>query len=626
MDLQDLRSFSAVAGAGSISRAAARLHVTQSALSRRIRSLEAELGVALLERGRAGVVPTTAGAGFLESTRRILTQAEAAVERARQAAHGVRGRVVLGIGRTSLWQDVVQRAVTLIRAHFPSLELDLREVEAGPQQWRQLAAGELDLAIGLHPPTRTGLAAEAIFDATLNCALLPRSSPLAGRDELHPEDLEQLPLLWVPREAHPELTARLEDELVRLRVRSPVRYEYSGPHALWLAVASGAGWSPVAAFFRDWAPDGTVAIPVAGLRVALTNSAIWRPDERRPIALLVLEALRAYRDGRPLPDAGSTTAPTPARSARDAGRPARTPDVAELVALVTAIREESLGRAAERLGVTQPALSRQIQGLERVVQAPLLERLPRGVRPTPAGASLAADAERLLAALEELRGELTRTHRAALGRCIAGTVEIALHDKTVGSVIAAIGSRIPALSFETEQLNTLAQVNALLAGRIDIGFAHRDAGADDDARIARLALTRDVISAALFAAGTALAKRANLSVGDLASIPWLFVAEPYEPRLYTRVMRALARLGLKPEAVLAYPGFQPIFTHLPATKGWTLGLGRHLKHPPPGLVAVRVRGLRIPWGIDLLWRRNEPRPDVLRVIEIAREVIRKRRS
>lgn len=283
-----------------------------------------------------------------------------------------------------------------------------------------------------------------------------------------------------------------------------------------------------------------------------------------------------------------------------------------------------MGRAAERLGVTQSALSRQIQGLERAVAGPLLERLPRGVRPTPAGASLAADAERLLAALEDLRGEVTRVHRAALGRCIAGAVELALFETTVGGLVSAITSRIPSLTLGTDGLNTPAQVDALLAGRIDIGFAHRDSGADDDARIARLALTRDTISVVLVAEETPLAKRASLGVGDLASVPWLFVTEAYEPRLYTRVMRALSRLGMKPGAVIAYPGFQAIWTHLAATKGWTLGLARHLKHPPRGLVAVRVRGLRIPWGIDLLWRRDERRPDVLRVVEIAREVIRRR--
>jgi DNA-binding transcriptional LysR family regulator len=624
VDLQDLRSFSAVAGEGSVSRAATRLHLSQPALSRRMSDLETELQVALLDRHRSGVAPTPAGTDFLEGARRVLAQVDAAIERAREAAQGVRGKLVLGVGRTSLWQDVIQRAMTLVRAHLPTLEIELREIEAGPQQWKRLAEGEIDLAIGLHPPTHlTHLAADPIFDATLDCALLPRSSPLAGREQLRPEDLRQVPLLWGKRELHADLTDRLLDALARSGIRSEMRYEYSGPHAIWLAVASGAGWSPVPAFLREWAPDGTVAVPVPGLSVSLTNSAIWRHDEERPVVLTVVEALRAYRDGRPLPDISAGNHGRPRRAAK--GKGARAIDVPELRALVAAVREEGLGRAAETLEVTQPALSRQIQGLERAVGTPLLERLPRGVRATAAGHSLAVDAERVLVAIDGLRGELTRAHRAALGRCLAGTVEAASHDETVGRIIATITSRNPALRFSTERLTTPAQVDALLAGRIDIGFGHIDAGAEDDTHIARLVLTKDVVAVALLAADAPLARRANVSVADLAPLPWLFVTEAFEPVLYGRVMRALERLKLRPEAVVAYPGFQTIWTHLPMVQGWTLGLARHRKHPPAGLVAVPVRGLRIPWGVELLWRRDERRADVLGVVKVAREVVSRKK-
>ena len=622
MDLEDLRTFTVTVGEGTLSRAARRLRVTQSALSRRIHALEAELQVGLLERHRTGVLPTAPGMDFLEGARRILTQAQAAIDRAREAAGGARGALVLGVGKTSLWQDVVQRAVTVLRGHYPTIDLELLEIEAGPAQWRQLAAGELDLAIGMHPPsTLRDLEADPIFDATLDCALLPRSHRLAGRETLSPEDLAEVPLLWGSPALHPDLTTRLQESLTRGRITSPIRAEYSGPHAIWLAVSTGAGWSPVPAFFREWSPDGTVAIPVTGLRVPLTNSAIWRRGERRPVVRLVIDALRAYRDGRPLPAAAQP--PEPRASAR---RKPATADVPELKAVMAAVRAESLGRAAEQLGITQPALSRQIQALERAVGTPLLERWARGVRATAAGRSLAADAGRILAALDGLRGELDRAHRAALSRCVIGTVELALAERTVGQIVTALTRRTPPLSVSTLALSTPAQVEALMAGRIDLGFAHHGAGAAGHPHLGRLAVTRDSVSVALVPAGHPLASRTAVRIADLSPLEWFFVTEAYEPVLYGRVMRVLHRLGLKPAAVVAFPGFHALWSHLAGAQGWTLGLERHRKHPPPGLAAVPVRGLRIPWGLDLIWRRDDRRANVRAVVDIARTIGKQRVS
>ena len=622
MDLEDLRAFTVAVGEGTLSRAARRLRVTQPALSRRIHALEAELQVGLLERHRTGVLPTAPGMDFLDGARRILAQTQAALDRARAAAHGARGSLVLGVGKTSLWQDVVQRAITVLRAHYPTIEIELVEVEAGPPQWRQLVGGELDLAIGMHPPaTRRDLEAEPIFDATLDCALLPRSHRLAGREELAAADLAEVPLLWGSPTLHPDLTARLEEALGRCGIRSPVRADYSGPHAIWLAVSAGAGWSPVPAFFRDWSPDGTVAVPVTGLRVPLTNSAIWRRGERRSVVRLVIDALRAYRDGRPVPAAAPAPAPPPPPPARGA---AAAGDVAELKAVVAAVRSESLGRAAEELGITQPALSRQIRGLERIVGAPLLERWTRGVRATPAGRSLAADAQRILSALDGLRGELDRAHRAALSRCAIGTVELALAEQTVGQIVTAITRRTPPLAVSTFSLSTPAQVDALMAGRIDLGFTHHGAGAAGHPHLGRLAVTRDTVSVALVPAGHPFASRAGVRIADLSPLEWFFVTEAYEPVLYGRVMRVLHRLGLKPAAVVAFPGFHALWSHLAGAQGWTLGLGRHRQHPPPGLAAVPVRGLRIPWGLDLIWRRDDRRANVRAVVEIARALVKRR--
>jgi hypothetical protein len=52
--------------------------------------------------------------------------------------------------------------------------------------------------------------------------------------------------------------------------------------------------------------------------------------------------------------------------------------------------------------------------------------------------------------------------------------------------------------------------------------------------------------------------------------------------------------------------------------GWNIGFASHLLAPPPGLKAVPIEGFRMPWGLDLLWRRNESNPIVERVLGIFR--------
>ena len=88
MELRHLRYFVAVAEARSLKLAAEEtLHTTQPSLSRQIRDLEQEIGTPLFTRGAKGVELTPAGRVFLDHSRVMLAQAEAAVQSARQTAH-----------------------------------------------------------------------------------------------------------------------------------------------------------------------------------------------------------------------------------------------------------------------------------------------------------------------------------------------------------------------------------------------------------------------------------------------------------------------------------------------------------------------------------------------------------
>ncbi len=348
MDLRHLRYFVAVAEEKSISRAAHRLRVAQPALSRQIHALERELGLELLARQAAGVELTAVGESIASSAQVILAQTTALVRRAADTANGLSGRLVLGVGRSAWWLEVIQPAEAAIHDRLPDVELEVREVEPGPVQWRHLREGALDLAIGLPSPTSAdGFAWAPLHDVPFDCAIVPIDTPLASRSVLRPTDLETMPLVFPGPEWHPDSLRVVEDALRQLGIRPPLHSTYSGPKAVWLAVGAGAGWTLWSRPGLESAPPGTVAIPVDGLYVTMPLGLVWREGESRPHILHAIDTIRG--DNAPLKDA----------SLRD--DVPRGVEIRQLRALAALLETESMGRAAKRLRLTQPALSRQIR-------------------------------------------------------------------------------------------------------------------------------------------------------------------------------------------------------------------------------------------------------------------------
>src|ERR1700748_3072488 len=110
MELRHLRYFVAVAEEENVTRAAARLHVSQPALSRQIHDLEDEMKLPLLERSAKSVRLTEAGRVFLQEARAVLQRADEAVKKARSVAGGMQGEIRVGYA-PSLTVEILPRAL-----------------------------------------------------------------------------------------------------------------------------------------------------------------------------------------------------------------------------------------------------------------------------------------------------------------------------------------------------------------------------------------------------------------------------------------------------------------------------------------------------------------------------------
>lgn len=151
MNLDLLRSFLAIVEDGSLNKAAERLRVSQSTLTRQMQTLEDEVGGRLLERSKTGVALTAAGYTLHDRARPLLNAFDAALVETRKVARGKSSQLRLGY-MMSAAADYLHPALTALRRAHPEVKVILRDLSPG-EQIAALRRGELDLALIGNPGT-----------------------------------------------------------------------------------------------------------------------------------------------------------------------------------------------------------------------------------------------------------------------------------------------------------------------------------------------------------------------------------------------------------------------------------------------------------------------------------------
>ncbi len=207
LNLHHLEVFHAVAGAGSVSRGAEALGISQPAVSKQLRQLERSLRTSLLDRHAKGVRPTAAGAVLADHAARIFSLA-AAAELAVADVAGLRaGRLAVGAGPTA-GVYLLPRAIVAFRQAHPDVSLSA-ETEGADVLRQRLLDGLIDLAVTEAPIAR---AAELASTVLLHDVLVPvaaATSPLAARKSVRPDEFCREP--FVARQTatgHPSLAQR----------------------------------------------------------------------------------------------------------------------------------------------------------------------------------------------------------------------------------------------------------------------------------------------------------------------------------------------------------------------------------------------------------------------------------
>ncbi len=180
-DLTDLRLFLHVVDSGSITHGADKANMALPSASARLRGMEEQIGLPLLERGRRGVEPTAAGLTLLHHARLVLRQIEAMHGELGEFSAAIRAQVTLLANTAAMTEFLPERLAPYLAVH-PSLDIDLKERRSA-EIVKAMSAGAADLGIILDTVEYGALQTRPFASENL-VLVVPRDDPLAARRKL----------------------------------------------------------------------------------------------------------------------------------------------------------------------------------------------------------------------------------------------------------------------------------------------------------------------------------------------------------------------------------------------------------------------------------------------------------
>jgi DNA-binding transcriptional LysR family regulator len=257
---------------------------------------------------------------------------------------------------------------------------------------------------------------------------------------------------------------------------------------------------------------------------------------------------------------------------------------------VVVAQEQHFHRAAQRLRIAQPALSRWIAALEREVGVKLFERVGRGVQLSDAGRALARDAGRILDDLDRSKQHLRMVARGQTGTLRLAFCEVGAGNGLMPDVVQAFRAAEPDVELSLRTLTSPQQIAALQAGEIDGGFLYRFAEEEPAGKRTLLASESTCV---VVPKGHPLAKCRSVRLGDLKGQPLLCVDRAVNPRYHEKLTLLLAQNGMA-HSVAQYASSSEVIQGLVSVGmglGFSSSAGRWRPAPDIAFVPLKEPGL-----------------------------------
>ena len=287
-------------------------------------------------------------------------------------------------------------------------------------------------------------------------------------------------------------------------------------------------------------------------------------------------------------------------------------ELRQLRSLLVLAEELHFGRAADRLGIAQPALSRQIQQLETELQSPLFIRSPRAVTLTEMGREFVAGVGPAIQQLETAVANSIGFARATRGRLRIGSCSN-LSYRFTPALLERLHQASCQVRIDVRELSTAEQVRTLHSSEIDIGLAVLPT--TDPSLIVRRIYREPLL--AMVNSKSKLARRAFVRLEDLAEEDFIVCPRYRQSGVYELVMELTAKVGFRPRVAREVDGKETALALVEAGHGVSLVAESAATVGSDRVSYIPLRDPEILIEIGLIWRRENMSPLLRRFIEYA---------
>ncbi|WBP93428.1 LysR substrate-binding domain-containing protein [Mycolicibacterium neoaurum] len=285
--------------------------------------------------------------------------------------------------------------------------------------------------------------------------------------------------------------------------------------------------------------------------------------------------------------------------------------LARLSCFIAVAEELHFGRAAERLHMTQPPLSRQIQQLEAELGVQLIDRTTRTVTLTPAGTAFLPDARRILQLAESAALTVKRVPAGDLGTVVVGFTAASAH-AVLPRLLERTREKLPDVKLELREMVSSVQLEALMSGDIDLGMARPPLKRPG---IVSRPLLHEQLVAALPAGHPLVGQARQLTLNDLDGED-VVMYSPVEARYFNELLISTFTIaGATPRYVQFVTQVHTMLVLVRSGIGIALVPASAATLHPEGVVFRTIGAFRErPVELDACWRQDSTNPALLRLL------------
>ena len=291
-------------------------------------------------------------------------------------------------------------------------------------------------------------------------------------------------------------------------------------------------------------------------------------------------------------------------------------DLRHLRYFVAVAEERHFSRAAQRLHVSQPPLSQQIQALEAELGVPLFTRGRGGVQRTAAGDALLPLARGILDAVEHAMTQTRRVGRGETGRLTVGFAGSMPFTDIMPRLLRDYRAAWPQVTLDLREQPSQAQIDDLLAHRLDLGFI-RPTALMHDARLATLVVQREPLLAAVHS-DHPLATQLRVSLADLRDQPFVLYSASLGSGLREQTLALCAQAGFTPRIAQEVHEMPTLIGLISAGLGVGIVAASMQRAQLPFVAYRPLQDENVTTDVLLVWRQGDQAPTLQNVLTIAR--------